>query len=101
MKKLLYIFVICLFLNAGQAQAGFIVNDTIEPVLATGMQVNNISDLKVGVGTIVHILGITSSGYAGIYDIALQNGINQIHHVDVRKRWFLGFGTTKVKVYGL
>lgn len=101
MKKFLFIMALCFLLNAGQANAGLIVNDTVEPVLATGLKVDNVADLKCGKESIVHILGITSFGYAGIYDIAAHNGITQIHHVDVRKKWFFGFGTTTVRVYGL
>lgn len=100
MKKGLLALSFALFLGVNQAQAGILVHDTIEPYIATGIDVANISDLKVGEGKIVHILGITSMGYAGIYDIAVQNGIKRIHHVDVRKKWFFGFGTTSVRVYG-
>lgn len=99
MKNLFIVIFLFLMLSL-KANAGLIVNDTVEPLLATGLKVDNVADLKCGKETIVHILGLTSFGYAGIYDIAVQNGIKRIHHVDVRKKWFFGFGTTSVRVYG-
>lgn len=100
MKNLFIVIFLFLMLSL-KANAGLIVNDTVEPLLATGLKVDNVADLKCGKESIVHILGITSFGYAGIYDIAAHNGITQIHHVDVRKKWFFGFGKTTVRVYGL
>lgn len=100
MKKFLCVLALCLFFNAGQAQAGVILTDTLEPLLISGVEVKNVGDLKCGTESIRHILGLFTTGYAGIYDIAVRNGINKIHHVDVRKKLFLGIGTVTVRVYG-
>lgn len=100
MKKLLCLLAICLFLNVGQAKAGVLLTDTLEPLLISNSTVEDFSKLKSGSESIVHILGLYTSGFAGIYTIAANNGIHKIHYVDIKKRIFLGIGTTTVIVYG-
>ena len=100
MKKFLCLIAMCLLFNVEQAKAGVILTDTLEPLLISGANVENIGDLKCGTESIRHILGLFTTGYAGIYDIAVRNGINKIHHVDVRKKLFLGIGTVTIRVYG-
>ena len=100
MKKILFLISFITFLSIGQAKAGVILTDTLEPLLISGAKVKSIADLKCGTESIFHFLGIYTTGYAGVYEIAVRNGINQIHHVDVRKKMFLGIGTTKIMVYG-
>ena len=100
MKKFLCLLVICLFFNIEQAKAGIILTDTLEPLLISGIEVKDIGSLKCGTESITHIFGLYSTGYAGIYDIAVRNGIKRIHHVDIRKKLFLGIGSVTIRVYG-
>lgn len=100
MKKFLCFLALYLFLNAGQVQAGVILTDTLEPLLISGVEVENIENLKCGSESITQIFGLFSTGYAGIYNIAVRNGIKKVHHVDIRKKLFLGVGSITVRVYG-
>lgn len=100
MKKVLCLLGLFLAFSVNQANAGILVNDTIEPLLVTNMNTTDVTDLKYGEGRIVHVFGLVSSGFAGIQDIAKFNNITQIHHVDVRKKIILGCGVTTVQVFG-
>jgi hypothetical protein len=98
MKKILCLLALSLFLNVGQAQA-FIYIDTIEPLIATNMDVDNVKNLKCGQCQISRSWFIRT-GHAGIQQAAIRGGITKIHHVDVKRRGFLGFGMTTIQVYG-
>lgn len=100
MKKFLALMALCLFFNVAQVQAGVILTDTLEPLLISGVEVESIENLKCGTESITQIFGLFSTGYAGIYDIAVHNGIKKVHHVDVRKKLFLGIGSITIRVYG-
>lgn len=100
MKKILLLIGFLLCFIPAQAKAGVILTDTLEPLLISGVEVENIGNLKCGTESITQIFGLFSIGYAGIYDIAVRNGINKVHHVDVRKKLFLGIGSVTVRVYG-
>lgn len=100
MKKALLLFAFCILLGTNQANAGFLYQDTITPIIATNMETENIKELKCGECQIFHCMGIIDTGHAGIQEAARRGKINKIHHVDVATKTFLGIGMTTVKVYG-
>lgn len=98
MKKFLFtMFLIC---TCCAANAGFLYQDTIIPIIATNMETKNIKDLKCGEAQIMHFLGIIDTGHAGIQNAAKRAGITKIHHVDVNTKTVIGIGMTTVQVYG-
>lgn len=100
MKRILFLFAFLIVFNINQAQAGIIYNNTITPIIATNMEVDNVKNLKCGKCQIFHCLGLVDTGYAGIQNAAIRGKISKIHHVDVRTRTILGIGMTTVEVYG-
>ena len=99
MKRFLLLLIALLCFNT--AQAGVIINDYVAPALVTDMQIDNINHLECGEAQILHILGLFDIGAAGIQDAAKNGKISRIHHVDIRKKTFLGIGKTTIRVYGL
>jgi hypothetical protein len=100
MKRILFLFAFLIVFSINQAQAGIIYNNTVTPIIATNMEVDNVKNLKCGKVQIFHCLGLVDTGYAGIQNAAIRGKISKIHHVDVRTRTILGIGMTTVEVYG-
>ncbi len=101
MKKitlLLLFFIIMLSIN--KAQAGIIYNNTVTPIIATNMDVDNVKNLKCGKCQIFHCFGLVDTGFAGIQQAAIRGKISKIHHVDIRTKTILGIGMSTVEVYG-
>ena len=48
MKKIFILCVLCLIINSNPANAGIFYQDTITPMLATNMEVDNVKNLKCG-----------------------------------------------------
>ncbi len=100
MKKILFLIVFVGLFSINQVQAGFLYHDTITPIIATNMEVDNVKNLKCGRCQIFHCFGIVDTGHAGIQNAAIRGKISKIHHVDVKTKMVLGIGTTTVEVYG-
>lgn len=100
MKKILCLVVLCLLFGINQANAGILWTDTIVPIIATDMKTDNVKNLKCGQCQFTQGLFI-STGHAGIQDCSRRSGITQIHHVDLKRKYFLGiFGMSTIQVYG-
>ena len=54
MKKIFILCVLCLIINSNPANAGIFYQDTITPMLATNMEVDNVKNLKCGKCQIFH-----------------------------------------------
>ncbi len=101
MKKILLLLILCLFINIQKAEAiGILYQDTITPIIATNMKVDNVKDLKCGEAQIFNSFGLIETGHAGIQKAAIRAGISQIHHVDIKTKRVLFWRTTTVQVYG-
>lgn len=100
MKKIFILCVLCLIINSNPANAGIFYQDTITPMLATNMEVDNVKNLKYGKCQIFHCFGLVDTGHAGIQNAAKRGKITKIHHVDVHTKMILGIGKTTVEVYG-
>ncbi len=100
MKKILFLLALVTLFGTSQAQAGFIYNDTVTPIIATNMATDSVKNLKCGKCQIFHCWGLVDSGHAGIQDAAIRGKISKIHHVDVRTKMILGIGMTTIEVYG-
>lgn len=100
MKKILLLLAVLTVFCVNQAKAGVIYNNTVTPLLATNMDVDNVKNLKCGKVQIFHCFGLVDTGYAGIQNAAIRGKISKIHHVDVRTKTVLGIGMTTVEVYG-
>lgn len=101
MKKLLLCLGVFVFCNFNSANAyGIIYQDTITPIIATDMKVENVKNLKCGEAQIFNSFGLIETGHAGIQKAAIRAGISQIHHVDVKIKRVLFWKTTTVQVYG-
>lgn len=99
MKKLLFLLAFCMLFSINQAKAGSLYIDTITPLIATGMATDDVRNLKCGKAQITHNW-LMSTGHAGIQNACRRSGITKIHHVDIKRRAFLGIGVTTVFVYG-
>ena len=79
---------------------GILYEDTITPIIATNMKVDNVKNLKCGEAQIFNSFGLIETGHAGIQKAAIRAGISQIHHVDIKTKRVLFWRTTTVQVYG-
>lgn len=102
MKKILLCLSIGFILSGfNSAHAfGIIYEDTIIPVIATDMKIENVKNLKCGEAQIFNSFGLIETGHAGIQKAAIRAGITQIHHVDIKTKRVLFWKTTTVQVYG-
>lgn len=100
MKKIVCLAALGLILCCNQAQAGILYTDTIVPLIATDMKTDDVKNLKCGKCQISEGW-LISTGHGGIQNACRRAGITQIHHVDLKRKYFLGiFGMTTVMVYG-
>ncbi len=86
-------------LNANATALFF--TDATYPVTATGVEVEDLSDLKRGQSSSVNILWLVEVGDASIDKAAKDAGITKISHVDVNEiTVLLFFRKLTVTVYG-
>ena len=98
MKKMLLMTIISLVL-ASTVFAGALFMNATYPTAVTGNKIG--SAPKSATGKVTSILGLITTGDAGINTLAMEAGITEIYYVDVQVNNILGIVfSTSFTVYG-
>lgn len=105
MKKItalfLLVFGILFFQNAKSYAMGLFYTDVNYPVTATGVKVNDLSELKEGKSEAINVLWVVEVGDAGVDKAAKNGNIKKISYIDVREKTvFIFFKQITTTVYG-
>ena len=105
MKKIITLFLlvfgILLFQNAKSYSMGLFYTDANYPVTATGVKVNDLSELKEGKSEAINVLWVVEVGDAGVDKAAKNGNIKKISYIDVREKTvFIFFKKITTTVYG-
>lgn len=104
MKKILttlgLLSTLALFQTSANALGLFYTNATF-PLTATGIQNEDIHNLKKGEASSINVLCLVEVGDAGIDEAMKKAGIKEISHIDVNEKTILFFfRKVTVSVYG-